>query len=317
MTMTSMTTRAPKAIDKTIALDINGSRQRIRLCAARTGLPPLLIVQAGPGLPLLHEVAKFQRLLNLENDFLVGYWEQRGCGNASQNDARSVSLPRQIDDLRAVVRWFHAETQQRVLMLGISWGATIALQAVEHESDRVSSVIAISPDLQTAGSDAAADAFLQEQARRAGRRVGRRVMKLGRPPYVDPAELQRRARLLADLGTIERERSFGELLRELLSGLIRTYGVVGGVRALSNMNTVLRTLLPEIAALDLLAHPPCVTVPVHYVFGEQDALTPVSLVTELPAAMAAPPSTVRRVPDAGHMVHFDQPRIVRSIVERA
>jgi pimeloyl-ACP methyl ester carboxylesterase len=312
-----MTTNAPKAIDKTVTLDINGSRQRIRLCAARTDLPPLLIVQAGPGLPLLHEVAKFQRLLNLENDFLVGYWEQRGCGNASQNDARSVSLPRQIDDLRAVVRWFHAETQQRILILGISWGATIALQAVEHESDRVTSVIAISPDLQTAGSDAAADAFLQEQARRDGRRVGRRVMKLGRPPYVDPAELQRRARLLADLGTIERERSFGGLLRELLWGLIRTYGVVGGVRALSNMNTVQRTLLPEIAALDLLAHPPCVTVPVHYVFGEQDALNPASLVTELPAAMAAPHSTVRRVPDAGHMVHFDQPRIVRSIVERA
>jgi pimeloyl-ACP methyl ester carboxylesterase len=316
--MTIMTTRTPKAIDKTIPLDINGSRQRIRLCAARTGLPPLLIVQAGPGLPLLHEVAKFQRLLNLENDFLVGYWEQRGCGNASQRDARSVSLPRQIDDLRAVVRWFHAETQQRVLMLGISWGATIALQAVEHESDRVTSVIAISPDLQTAGSDAAAYAFLQEQARRAGRRrVGRRVMKLERPPYLDPAELQRRARLLADLGTIERERSFGGLLREMLSGLIRTYGVVGGVRALSNMNTVQRTLLPEIAALDLLAHPPCVTVPVHYVFGEQDALTPASMVTELPAAMTAPRSTVRRVPDAGHMVHFDQPRIVRSIVERA
>ena len=35
--MTTMTTRAPLAIDKTITLDINGSRQRIRLCAARTG----------------------------------------------------------------------------------------------------------------------------------------------------------------------------------------------------------------------------------------------------------------------------------------
>ena len=117
-----MTTRAPLAIDKTITLDINGSRQRIRLCAARTGLPPLLIVQGGPGLPLLHEVAKFQRLLNLENDFLVGYWEQRGCGNASQNDAQSVSLPQQVDDLRTVLRWLHAETQQRVLIFGISLG---------------------------------------------------------------------------------------------------------------------------------------------------------------------------------------------------
>jgi pimeloyl-ACP methyl ester carboxylesterase len=313
-----MTTRAPIAIDKTITLDINGSRQSIRLCAARTGLPPLLIVQGGPGLPLLHEVAKFQRRLNLENDFLVGYWEQRGCGNTSRNDAQSVSLPQQVDDLRSVLRWLHAETQQRVLMFGVSWGATIVLQAVEHESDHVTSVVAISPDLQTTGSDAGAYAFLQEQALRAERRgVGRRVMKLGRPPYLDLAEFQRRARLLADLGTIERKRSFSGLLRELLFGLMRTYGVVGAVRALRNMNIVQRKLLPDIAALDLFAHPPRVTVPVHYVFGEQDALTSVSVVTELPALIAPRNSTGLRVPNAGHMVHFDQPQIVRSILEKA
>jgi proline iminopeptidase len=313
-----MTTRAPLAIDNTITLGINGSRQSIRLCSARTGLPPLLIVQGGPGLPLLHEVAKFQRLLNLEDDFLVAYWEQRGCGNASQNDAQSVSLPKQVDDLRTVLRWLHTETQQCVLMFGISWGATMVLQAVEHESDRVTSVVGISPDLQTTSSDAGAYAFLQEQSLRADRRrIGPRVMKLGRPPYLDLAEFQRRARLLADLGTIERGKSFSGLLRELLFDLVRTYGVAGGVRALRNMNTVQRKLLPEIAALDLFAHPPRVTVPVHYVFGALDALTSVSVVTELPAAIAPPNSTVLRVPDAGHMVHFDQPQIVRSIVERA
>src|SRR5215475_1383105 len=98
-----MMTRAHLAIDKTLTLNINGSRQSIRLCAARPGLPPLLVVQGGPALPLLHEVAKFQRLLNLENEFLVGYWEQRGCGNSSAADARSVSLAQQVEDLRIVL----------------------------------------------------------------------------------------------------------------------------------------------------------------------------------------------------------------------
>jgi pimeloyl-ACP methyl ester carboxylesterase len=306
----------PLAIDKTVTLDVNGSRQRIRLCARRAGLPPLLIVQGGPGLPLLHEVAKFQRLLNLEQDFLVGYWEQRGCGPAPLTDANSVSLSQQVDDLRTVLRWLHDETQKRVLLFGISWGATIVLQSVEHDADRVTSIVGISPDLHTTGNDAAAYAFLQEQARRADRRIGRMVKKLRRPPYLDLTGLRRRARLLADLGTIERDRTFSELLRELLFGLFRTYGVIGGVRALRNMSAVQRQLLPEIGALDLLAHPPPVTVPVHYVFGEQDALTRVSATMKLPAALATPNSTVIRVPDAGHMVHFDQPDIVRSIAMR-
>jgi proline iminopeptidase len=217
-----------------------------------------------------------------------------------------------------VLRWLHAETGQRVLMLGISWGATIVLQAVADDPDRVTSVVAISPDLQTADNDAAAHQFLHELTLGADRLAERRrVMKLGTPPYLDLAAFQRRARLLMDLGTIERQKNFSGLLRELSFGLIRTYGVVGGVRALRNMNTVQRTLLPEIAALDLFAHPPRVTVPVHYVFGEQDPLTRVSAGTKLPAALAPPNSTVVRVPDAGHMVHFDQPHIVRSVVEKA
>ena len=91
----------PLAIDRVIALDINGSRQRIRICAKREGLPPLVVVQAGPGLPLLHEVAKFQRLLGLEREFRVCYWDQRGCGAASLREARSVSLRQQVEDLRA------------------------------------------------------------------------------------------------------------------------------------------------------------------------------------------------------------------------
>ena len=180
------------------------------------------------------------------------------------------------------------------------------------------SVVAVSVDTHTVWSDAAADAFLQEQSLRAGsRRLSRRVRALEKPPYVDPAALQRRARLLADLGTIERGKTFNALLREALFSMIRTYGVVGAVKTLRNINLVQRTMLPDLVALDLLAAPPRLAVPVHCVFGEQDALLPATVVKNLPAAIIAPTCTVRLVPDAGHMVHFDQPDIVRSIAVNA
>ena len=152
-----MSMRTPLAVDKTITLDINGSTQRIRLCATRTGLPPLLIVQAGPGLPLLNEVAKFQRRLRLEQQFLVAYWEQRGCGNASREDAMSASFQQQVDDLRhGLALAARARRSRRAVVFGISLGATIALRAVEHEPDRVKAVVAISVDSHTVWSDAAA-----------------------------------------------------------------------------------------------------------------------------------------------------------------
>jgi pimeloyl-ACP methyl ester carboxylesterase len=313
-----MSMRKPLAVDKTVALDINGSTQRIRMCATRPGLPSLLIVQAGPGLPILNEVEKFQRRLRLEEQFLVAYWEQRGCGAASREDAMSGSFQRQVDDLRQVLRWLHEETKQTAVVFGISLGATIVLRAVEHEPDCVKSVVAVSVDIHTVRSDAAAHAFLQEHSLRAGsQRLSRRVRALEKPPYVDPAALQRRARLLADLGAIERGKTFNALLREALVSMVRTYGVVGAIKALRNMNLVQRTMLPELVALDLFAAPPRLAVPVHSVFGEQDALLPATVVKDVPVAISAPGCTVRLVPDAGHMVHFDQPDIVRSIAVNA
>jgi len=305
-------------MDETVKLEINGSTQQIRVCAESTGLPPILIVQAGPGLPLLHEVAKFQQHLQLESDFLVGYWEQRGCGIASQHDAKSVSLQQQVDDLRTVLQWLRNETKQTVIVFGISLGATIALQAVKHEFDNAKSVIAISPDADTASSDAAVYSFLQEQSVLAkSRRLSARLKKLGEPPYTDPAAFQLRARLLTDLGGIERGKKFSSILRETLFGMIRVYGLVGTAKTLRNMNLIQRALLPQLVLLNLFADPPRLEVPVHYVFGEQDPLTPPAIAKQLPLAIAAPEITTVLVPDAGHMVHFDQPEVVRSIAVKA
>jgi pimeloyl-ACP methyl ester carboxylesterase len=307
--------RSPPVTDTRTRLEINGSAQPVRLCASRVGLPPVLIVQAGPGLPVLHEVSKFQRLLALERDFLVAYWEQRGCGNAPKHDALRVSWGQQVDDLRAVLRWLHDETKQPVTVLGISLGASIALTAVAREPHRAKAIVAISPDADAAASDASANAFLRARAEREeDGRLSAKLQKLGEPPYTEPAPFQLRARLLADLGGIEHTKTFNGVLKETLLGMLRTYGPVGTARALRNMNLVQRAMLPELASLTLLTDPPRVQCPVHYVFGAQDPLETPALITALPAAIAAPITTVVIAPDAGHMVHFDQPALVRDVV---
>jgi hypothetical protein len=47
---------------------------------SRSVAPALLAVQAGPGLPMIHEARVFEDRLRLENEFVVVYWDQRGCG---------------------------------------------------------------------------------------------------------------------------------------------------------------------------------------------------------------------------------------------
>jgi pimeloyl-ACP methyl ester carboxylesterase len=312
------TVRPALALDETITLDINGSQQRVRLCATQRGLPPLVIVQHGPGVPLLHEVAKFQQRLQLERSYLVVYWEQRGCGNASAAEARRVSLAQQVDDLRAVLRWVTHRTQQNVLLFGISIGATLSLMAAAQEAACVRAVVANSPDLDTRAGDAAVDAFLHEHVRNNGnRRARRRLTKLGPPPYLQPRSFQRRAALLADFGSIERGKTFLAMVREMLAAMLRTYGIAGTAKALRNMNIIQRRMLADLAPLDLVTDPPRLAVPVHFVFGADDALTAAFMPSELPARIGAPGTTAIRVADAGHLVHFDRPDVLRSVLEHA
>src|SRR5262245_22616054 len=100
-----MSARNAYEVDTTDTLDIAGTRQRVRICAVRRGLPPLLIVQMGPGLPLLNDVGRFQKCLQLEREFSVAYWDQRGCGSAAAQDVKNISLTTQVDDACAVIRW--------------------------------------------------------------------------------------------------------------------------------------------------------------------------------------------------------------------
>ncbi|HCA26837.1 MAG TPA: hypothetical protein DEP05_04215 [Betaproteobacteria bacterium] len=178
-------------------------------------------------------------------------------------------MQQQVDDLRAVLQWLSNETQQTVIVFGVSLGATIALRAAEHEHTNVKALVVISPDAHTADSDASARSFLREKIALANdHRLSAKLVKLGEPPYIDPAAFQRRAGLLTDLGGIERGKRFSALLRETLFSLVGAYGFFGMVKALRNMNRIQRRLLPQLVSLSLFSNPPRLAVPVHFVFGE-------------------------------------------------
>ena len=83
------------------------------------------------------------------------------------------------------------------------------------------------------------------------------------------------------------------------------------------MNLIQNNILSELASLNLFAKPPSLSRPVHYLFGEDAPLTPPKIAKQLPLAISAPQTTVSLAPNAGHMVHFDQSELVRSIVVRA
>src|SRR5580700_7804354 len=84
-------------LDTLEAIQIGDSTQWIRIRGADPSNPVLLLIQQGPGLPMINEVRRFERLLRLEQLFTVVYWDQRGCGR-SRRDRATISLAQMVGD---------------------------------------------------------------------------------------------------------------------------------------------------------------------------------------------------------------------------
>jgi pimeloyl-ACP methyl ester carboxylesterase len=70
-------------IDTLESVHLGGITQSIRVRAADATNPVLLLMQQGPGLPIINEVPAFAEL-GLEQHFTVVYWDQRGTGLSAQ-----------------------------------------------------------------------------------------------------------------------------------------------------------------------------------------------------------------------------------------
>jgi proline iminopeptidase len=92
-----------RRIDSLESFDIDGSAQWVLLRGDSARGRVLLIVQQGPGLPLIHEAQALERRLHLEAGAVVAYWDQRGTGKSWDADPSTISLGRLVADVRAMV----------------------------------------------------------------------------------------------------------------------------------------------------------------------------------------------------------------------
>lgn len=109
----------------------------VRLWASRSGRgTPLVLCHGGPGLwDMFEDVAGM-----LDDRATVVRWDQRGCGR-SEPCAGPWTTDRFVADLDAVRRHFALE---RTVLLGHSWGASLALSYALAHPGRVAALVYVS-----------------------------------------------------------------------------------------------------------------------------------------------------------------------------
>lgn len=95
--------------------------------------PVLLFLHGGPGFP----AAPFGRVnSDLERDFTVVHWDQRGAGHSYFPDipAQTMRVERFVDEAIELSRWLARRFGQRkIYLVGHSWGSLVGVLAARRE----------------------------------------------------------------------------------------------------------------------------------------------------------------------------------------
>ncbi len=109
-------------------VSLGGLDQYLIIRGADTTKPVMLYLHGGPGSP---EVAFIKNTnIDIENDFIMVYWEQRGSGKSYSKNIppESMTLHHLISDTRELSEYLAKRfKRQKIYLMGHSWGSFLGI----------------------------------------------------------------------------------------------------------------------------------------------------------------------------------------------
>lgn len=125
-------------------IEIGGVRQSVWFRGRDTTALPLILLHGGPG---ASASALFRHYVpELENHFLVVYWEQRGTGRSHHREVtrESMTIARIEQDLDELVELVRSRFgHDRVVLLGHSWGTILGARYAHAHPEKLAAYAGI------------------------------------------------------------------------------------------------------------------------------------------------------------------------------
>jgi proline iminopeptidase len=305
-------------IDTLDAVQLGDTTQWIRIRGEDVANPVLLLVQQGPGLPMINEVRRFDRLLGLEKEFTVVYWDQRGCGRSLRGDA-DITIDLMVSDTVSLLQLLRDRFDKNPYVLGFSLGATIGALATGFRPDLVATLVAVGTDVNgVAAGHSAYDFALNTARQRANKRATRQLEAIGPPPHLNAKQFGTRVRWTSNFGGVSRNETYGDVVRGLLASLLRSpdYSTGDVMRTVRGITAMQAALLPELATLDLVRTLPRLDVPVVMVQGRLDRVAPGAAAERYASSLEAPSKQLVWFENSAHTPQLEEPEKFRELMMR-
>ena len=233
-----MSTETEKSeIDTLEAVQLGGITQWIRVRGTDPSNPVLLLMQQGPGLPIINEARRFERLLGLEKDFTVVYWDQRGTGLSAPPLRKSsnpfeISAARMVDDTVSLLELLRDRFGGKTFVAGFSFGATFAAHAAMRRPDLVAALVAVGMDIDIPAAETTPTTSCSTPPASGATDARSGNWKPSARPRTWTEAVLHPGPLGGQLRRRHRQRELQHLLRALLGSLVRSpdYSVADVIR---------------------------------------------------------------------------------------
>jgi pimeloyl-ACP methyl ester carboxylesterase len=292
-------------------INVNNSEQWL-LVRGKADAPLILHVQAGPGLPMIAEADSLEKLLHLENNFLVAYWDQRGCGKSFNKDIdpKTINFSQLADDIIECTKCLlNKYNKGKAIIIGYSIGATMSLMAATRDSHIFSQLFLAGIDIDIPTANKYALEFAMSKAReRNNANLIKQIIALGKKPILESKRFQERAKVLTNLGGIKIGSSYNQLLLSTIRNMLfsKSYRLKDILKTIKGMEFCQNALLPELDIFNLFDKIEVVQVPVHFIQGKLDGVAPYQLGVKFYEYLQADTKTFSVFENSAHMPQYDE-----------
>ena len=298
-------------IDSLEKVVINNSEQWLLVRGKRSNAPLVIHVQAGPGLSIIPEANSMEKLMHLEDNYLVAYWDQRACGKSfnKNTDAKTINFSQLSNDVISCTRYLLKKYRKdKAIIIGYSQGATLSLMAATKDSSIFDRLFLVGIDIDLPTANKYALEFLMTKSK-GNKKLSKQVLDLGKESITNTKAFQKRAKLLTDLGGIKTGSSYNQLLISTISNMLfsKAYRLSDIPKTIKGMEFSQNALLPEFNSLNLFDKIKKVDVPVHFIQGKLDGVAPYQVAVKYYEYLQADKKSFTGFDNSAHMPHYEEP----------
>ncbi len=306
----------PGSIVRLENVTLGGHEQWLLLRGHKADAPILLVLHGGPGSGLIGSARHYQA--ELEEHFLVVNWDQRGAGKSWSLKLRpeDITTDALLADTLELVQWLTREfNQEKIFVLGHSWGSYLALRAAQIRPDLFAGVITAGQMVDVQRSEEISWQFTHNKAVSMGNaKAVNELEDLGSPPYADIAKALpvQRKWLMKFGGADYSGRINQDTLHHIILG--REYNLMDAYRFIRGQSLSGPPLMNALTDLNMFKLVPKLEVPIWIANGRHDYLTPFTLTEEYYNALEAPHKEMIWFERSAHSPLLEEPREFNQMI---